>query len=483
MSLPRVTQNELDGALGVLPPSSGDLLAVLGVSSSGPVGLPATYGRVPQLVADFGTGPLVEAAARHIETTGNPVVVVRTGQTTVATMGTIDDDGVAGTSAVTATSGAAPLDDYEVVVEIVNGGTRGTTGITYRTSLDGGRTWSPITALGTGIVLAIPGSGVSFDLAAGTLVAGDTWSCRTTAAAPNATELGAAIDALRVTAVRWGLLHIATPIDATLFDAVETAFAALAPAGKFRAWVASVRTPNVGETEAQYLAAMSTAFASKSTRFGELCAGAAKVTSSVSRRTFRRPVSFVVASREAAVAEHINIADLNLGALVGVSIRDANGNPDEHDESINPGLDDARFTTLRTWEGRSGVFVTRPRIFSSEGSDFDIMPKRRVMNLARRATRSYLELRLNQPIQVDRETGFILEEEALEIEAGGRAALAAVLSGAPKASAWSFVVSRTDNLLSTKTLTATTRVVPLAYVEFIEESIGFTNPALQVQAV
>ncbi|AKF06077.1 DUF2586 family protein [Sandaracinus amylolyticus] len=483
MSQPAVRQTELDGALGILPPSSGDMLAVLGVSSTGPVATPAAYGSVSALVADFGSGPLVEAAARHIETTGNRVIVVRTGQTTSGDVGTIDDDDVAGTSVITETTGNAPVDDYEIVVEIVTGGTRGTTGITYRTSLDGGRTWGAVTALGTATALAIPGTGVSFDLAAGTLVAGDTWSCRTTAPAPNGTELGAAIDALRVSALPWELLHIATPLDATLFDTVETAFSSLASSGKYRAWIASVRMPNAGETEAQYLTAQSTAFASKATKVGELCAGACKLVSSVSRRTYRRPVSFVVASREANVPHHINIADINLGPITGCSIRDENGNPDEHDESINPGLDDARFTVLRTWEGIAGVYVNRPRIFSAEGSDFDIMPKRRVMNLARRATRAYLQRRLNQPIQVDRTTGFILEEEAQEIEAGGNAALAGVLSGAPKASGWSMVLSRTDNLLSTKTLTVTDRIVPLAYVEFIEEQIGFENPALQVQAV
>lgn len=481
MALPGVTQTELDGALGILPPSSGELLAVIGVSSAGAVNTPATYGRVSALTAAFGTGPGVEAAARHIQTTGNPVVFVRTGQTTAGAYGSIVDAGVVGTSAVTADS-TVPLDDYEVLVRVATGGTIGVAGITYQHSLDGGRTLSPITALGTAGTITIPGSGVGFDLAAGTLLVGDTWSVRTAAPAPNGTELAAALEALRVSAVTWGIAHIACPLDAAGFDVVETGFAALTGVGKFRAWVGNVRMPNVAETEAAYLSAQSTAFATKATKVGELCAGAVKVISSVSGRQFRRPVSFTIASLEASASQEINIADINRGSITGASIRDINGNPDEHDESISPGLDDARFTTLRTWEGIAGVYVTRPRLLSAQGSDFDIMPKRRVMNLARAATRAYLTRRLNQPIAVDRATGFILEEEALEIEAGGNAALAAVLSGSPKASGWSFVVSRTDNLLSTKTLNATTRVIPLAYVEFIEESIGFLNPALQTVA-
>lgn len=483
MSQPAVTQTELDGALGVLPPTGRGMLAIIGVSSAGPVDTPATYGRVSSLVADFGVGPLVEAAARHIVTTGNPVVVVRTGQTTAGDYGTIVDSGVTGTTAVVETPATEPLDDYEVAVRITLGGTLGTGPISYQYSLDGGRNWSPVQSLGTGLVIAIPDSGVSFTLETGeTLVTGDTWSVPTSAPAPNGTELTAAVNALRDSAVVWELVHVATPLDATLFDTLETAFAGIFSAKKYRAWVGSVRMPGVGESEATYLSSLSSAFSAKATVVGELCAGACKVISSVSGRKYRRPVSFVVASLEASVDEHIDIADVNLGAIVGCSIRDDNGNPDEHDESINPGLDDARFTVLRTWEGRSGVYVNRPRIFSAEGSDFDLMPKRRVMNLARAATRSFLERRLNQPVLVDRTTGFIREADALEIEAGGRAALGARLSGKPKASGWSMVIARNDNLLSTKTMTVTTRIVPLAYVEFIEETIAFENPALQVQA-
>lgn len=482
MSQPRVTQTELDGALGVLPPSSGKLLAIVGVCSAGTIDSPATFGRAAPLIAAFGVGPAVEAAARHIEITGDPVIIVRTGQTTAGDYGSIDDSAVDGTSAITETSGAEPLDDYEVRVRVTLGGTIGTGPISYQWSLDGGRNWSPVTALGTANVLAIPGSGVSFDLGAGTLVTDDEWSVRTSAPAPTAAELGTALDALKASVAAWELCHIAAPIDATIFDTVETKFASMPAAGKYRAWIGNIRMPNEGESEATYLSTQSTAFAAKATVVGELCAGACKVVSSVSGRKYRRPVSFAVASEEASEPAHIDIADVNRGSIVGVSITDDDGNPDEHDESVNPGLDDARFTVLRTWEGLAGVYVNRPRIFSAEGSDFDIMPKRRVMNLARDATRRYLQRRLNQPVLVNSTTGFILESEALEIEAGGRAALAAVLSSSPKASGWSFVVARNDNLLSTKTMTVTTRIVPLAYVEFIEESVAFENPALRVVA-
>jgi hypothetical protein len=236
------------------------------------------------------------------------------------------------------------------------------------------------------------------------------------------------------------------------------------------------------EDEATYLASLSSAFEEKTTTQGMLCAGATKMTSSVTGRKYRRPASFVLAARSATVSEEIDIADVNLGALTAVSIRDSNGNPDEHDESNDPGLDDARFCVLRTVEGYPGVYCNRPRLFSNDTSDFQLMPHRLVLDIAEDALQAYMMRRLNKPIVVSKDSGFILEEEALEIEAGANAILAAALLAKPKASAASLVLSRTDNLLSTKTLTGEARVVPLAYPETINLTVGYLNPALQTVA-
>jgi hypothetical protein len=128
------------------------------------------------------------------------------------------------------------------------------------------------------------------------------------------------------------------------------------------------------------------------------------------------------------------------------------------------------------------VYVNRPRIFSAAGSDFRLVPHRRVLNLGHAALRAYFLRRTSRPILVSAATGFILEEEALEIESGARAAMRAELLAKPKASAILFTLSRTDDLLTTQTLTGQGRVVPLAYPEFINLDLGFFNPALQVIA-
>lgn len=482
MTQPKVTITELDGSLGVLPPSSGRLMAVIGVSSSGTANVPASYGKISALTAAKGYGPLVEAAARHIELTGDPVVVVNTGTTTNGAAGAVTFTGT-GTSVVTVDATVYPYDDYEVYFLVVTGGTRGTAGITFRYSLDGGKNMSALVSLGTAITYTIPNAGVKVDFAAGTLVAGDYWSCRTTAPIYNAAQLGAAFDALRLSTHAVEIVQVAGVVDGTTFDTIATKRASSYTAGKYITIVANTRTPNLAESEATYLAAMDTIFSAKSDSAIALCSGSCRLISSVSGRNYRRPVSFVAASFEASKSEEINAADINLGALVGVSVRDSNGNPEQHDETANPGLDDSRYYVLRTWEGYQGVYVNRPRLFSAEGSDFRLVPHRRVLNLAHSALRAYFTRRLNKPVLVNASTGYILEEEALEIEAAARAVMRAVLLAKPKASGIEFTLSRTDNLLSTQTMTGQARVIPLAYPEYINLDLGFKNPALQTQAV
>jgi hypothetical protein len=482
MSQPAVTITELDGALGVLPPSAGALFALLGVSSDGTEDTPATYARITDLVADFGYGPLIEAAAHYLERYGRPVVVVKTGATTAAAAGAVTFEGT-GTSVVTVdVDPLAPFDDYEVVFEVVLGGIIATGPITLRWSLDGGRTFAPAVSLGVATSYTIPNSGVVVNFAAGDLDTGDSFSFSTSAPKWNTTEIGTALDALKNSLVNWELAHVVGDIAGADFDVIDPKFTGLMTAGKYKAWMGTFRMPTSGESEATYLGAFGTAFNSKASVHGMICAGACWLISSVSGRRYRRPVGFPIAARQAFVSHEINIADVNLGSLPGVSLYDDLGNVVHHDESVNPGLDDARATVLRTWDGIQGVYVNRPRILSAAGSDFDVFPHRRVINLAHAALRQYFIRRLSRPVRVDEATGFILEADALEIEAGARAAMRAVLLAKPKASAIQFTLSRTDNLLSTKTMTGTARIVPLAYPEQIELEVGFLNPALQTQA-
>ena len=484
--IPQVNLNELDGALGTLPVGS-KRCAFVGVATAGPTDTPAAFSRTTNIVSNFTRGPMPEAAAYWVQNYKAPAICVRTGQSTAGTKDAIAL-AVTGTSVITATGATLADDDVDAYFKTINGGTIGVAGITYQWSLDGGRTLSPVTALGTANTFVFPNSGgLGFSFAAGTLIAGDLAQQRAYAPRWNNTEIGTALTALRVSALDWDVAVIVGTIDSTAFDAIVTAFAAMPE----KMWIAGTRMPTAGETEAAYKTALDTIFSAKADTHVAIVAGAALTTSAISFRSYRRPFLFGAGARLASLSEERDGAVKDDGPLPGVSIRDANGNAIEHDETVNPGLDDSRYVAARSWANTGGVYINNPNLLSPTGSDFQFVQHRRIMNLLRRTVREYFESRLSREVLVDASTGFILETEAIEMETGCDALCRAVLRAKPKCSGGGIdgkanrfcKVSRTDLILSTKTITVQGSVIPLAYPKAINIDLGFKNPALQVKAV
>lgn len=478
MTTPSVETNQVDGALGVLPSSAGRLYVCVGTSSAGTPATPATFARQSDLVTANGQGPAIEDACYHIQRTGKPVLFVKAATVTDGGYGT-PVDGITGTSDVAVASAVKPYDMYDFIFEVVTGGTRGTPGITYRYSLDGGENWSPITALGTDVAITTPEGNVGLTFAAGTLIAGDRYSFRTTAPAYDSTSLLAALTALGQSSMPWRLVHVGGAVSATLAAVIETWMTGLASKSKNRAYICNTRVPTPGESEATYASSIGTDFASFVTKHGKVCAGATDLVSGVSGRYYRAPFSRGVGSRAAVVGIQINIANIDDGGpIAGARIRDALGNVKHHDETVNPGLDDLGFCVARTWDDEPGVFVNRPRLKCSPSSDYQLMPHRLVMNEGLDIAQSFLRKRLSKDILVDPTTGYISELDAVEIERAATALLTTEMTNQRECSRAWVVLSRTDNILSTKSMRAWLRIVPLGYPETIYLEAGFVNPAL-----
>jgi len=480
--IPAVSLTQLDGGLGIQSPLSGDLPAVIGCSTTGTAATPGTYTRIADLKTAFGAGPLVEAAAMLIEQTGKPVVCCKAATVTDGAQSDLVVTGKTGLSVVTLTAGVKPIDEYDVRILIVNGGTVGSAGITYRWSLDGGRTYSPIAALGTATTIAITDgtqvTGVSFDLTAATLVTGDYWTCRTSAPQSDATTLLAATTALTNSTLDWDFALLTDNATATNVAALHVWMGALFTAGKDRAFLAGFRRPTLAETEATYLTAWGSAFGSVSTTYGAVGYGYAKTRSSVSGRVYKRSPAWSAAVRAVQLYLGQDMAEVALGPLAGVTLSDANGNPDDHDEYINPGGDTARGLTLRTIPGYAGAYICNPRMLHPTGSDFQYWQFRTVMNKACEIVRQTLSGRLSKAIRLNA-AGTILESEARDIEALVNAKLKAALLSQPSCSSVTFVLNRDDVVLSTQTLTGDVRIVPLAYPKQINVILAFNNPALR----
>jgi hypothetical protein len=140
---------------------------------------------------------------------------------------------------------------------------------------------------------------------------------------------------------------------------------------------------------------------------------------------------------------------------------------------------------LRTWDGEQGVYVCNSRLFSPSGSDYQWFEHRRVMNLLKRTTRIYFQRRLSKPIKVDLKTGFILESEAVAMEAACNAAIRGAIMAKPMASGGAFgpnafvKINRSTDLLHGADLLVQEGLVPLFYPKRIIVNTGFSNPSVQ----
>src|SRR6185312_15026824 len=223
-----------------------------------------------------------------------------------ATYGTINKTGT-GTSAITAGT-THPADSYPVTVNFITGGTIGVAGITYQYSLDGVN-FSAVQALGTANTLTIPnfsqgGSpGVSFALGAGTIVAGDSFTCQTSHAQSTDTDLPAALEALRITKSPWEGVLIDQDLQSGEVALIDTWLQGLEKVGKFRFFLANSRMKQAGETEAAFATAMQALVAAQTpTIRGCVGTDGAELTSTLTGLTLPRPTSVLLGARAMKIA-------------------------------------------------------------------------------------------------------------------------------------------------------------------------------------
>lgn len=455
----------LDGALGLLATSSDAVRALIGVSSNGTVNEVNAFSTKEDVAAALGYGPLVEAAAHSLDIAGGTVICVRVDGNVAAIIGAVTkSNGAAPIVAITGT----PVDDFEVVIEIVATGILGAG--TFRFSLDGGATWSTTrTITATTGINALGDSGLIATFAAGSYTAEDTFSFDATAAKFDAGALGEAIDALLEDSREWGFIHVVgLPVDGTAAAVLAaTLITSLAEAEAAHRYAFGII-----ETPAELAGGELTPFEAVADKRLCVAAGGLRIASPISRHQLVRSVAFCAAARIAKVAISVDPGRVRDGAIPGVLEL-------IYDERLSPGADDAGFLAMCTRIGRAGFYVNQGTMKAAEDSDYQTVDRIRVINRACKVARDGLMRYLLDNIVVDSATGYIDEIEAVNIENAINSQLeAALITSLPRhASSTRVELPRNVNLLTTSQITARVRVVPLATAREIVAEVGLENPA------
>lgn len=478
--IPQANLTKLDGAVGVAPSSLDGVCAVVGPSVLGTVNQPFALTKLDGIRTAFGSsGKLSQAMAFVLAKARKPVVGVKCATTTAAAYGTVTK---VGTGTFTPTAGATPPDDdYPVLIKFLTAGTVGTAGITYQYSLNNGRTFSAVIALGTANSIVIPGN-ITIQLGAGTVVVGDQVTASTTSASPTGTDIVNALEALRITGIRYEAVLWANTLTPTEAAVIEAWNLLRQPEGRFRHYYLNARVRGAVETRAAYLTAMQTLWAPFQTIDGSVGYDGAEIVSPLDGSRLLRPTSWVACARAMSLPNvGVDPAYMQLGQ-VAAFIQDDNGNPLYHDEATFPGADDLGFTTLRTAmvDGVLGVYLNNVRTFKL-GSDFRWLQQARVVNKAAEIVYSALTKMLSLGVETNPPgapgAGFITEPAALNIETNVNSQLGSLVVSPGLASYAAMTLSRSDNVLATDTLTAAVEVQFLGYVKTFSVTIAAKNPA------
>jgi hypothetical protein len=172
------------------------------------------YSRVQEVLNDHGYGPAPEAVAHNTQLNKLPSLVVGLTTATPGAINNVDTTGVTGTAAPSFSG--APYDDERLRIEIVDGGSLGTAGISFRVSRDGGASFLGGTIrLGTALTYLIPGTGVTvtFGASGRTLVAGDVLLANCTGPMWDAAGLSAGFDLVRNQPVRPRIILLCGDVD------------------------------------------------------------------------------------------------------------------------------------------------------------------------------------------------------------------------------------------------------------------------------
>lgn len=458
-----------DGGLGILPEDTTATSWKVGSSSLGVAGNVYTFRGTDtsSVVATLGYGPLVDATIYHLLHSGGKTVYCY--KATTSTAGSNSAVTAVGTSPALTLTGA-PYNQAEGVVQVMASGVIGTS--TFRYSIDGGDTFSEIIA--TAATYLIAELGVTLNFAAGSYVAGDSYSWTSTAPGMTTTNVGNALDAIIASPLEAGFVHIVgVPADAAATAALTTLLQT-----KMEAAIAAKKYLfAIHGSAAVDKALLIASHVSVSAKYVMACAGFCELVNDRTGAIEKRSSDIVLAARVARNPLSVDLArdaaDSALDPVARISTlvpQGALAASGYHDEAATPGLNAARFATLMTFTGKAGHYVTNGAMMAPAGSDFGLVQFVRIA--LRGAQLFYLWSldNLSQRIRKDPATGYILPAVANALEDDATAYLRAGIG--QHVDGISVIINRSDNLSADPTLRYKIRLVGPAYAKEISWELG-----------
>lgn len=500
----------LDNGAGVVVVPQSSVAVVIGTCSAGTAAQVVASRDPNQLVTAVGSGPAVDLAALLISV-GGTVLFMKAAQAVAGFVGVVTAFAT-GTSVVTVTGN--PYDSYLVKFLVTAGGTRGTTGIRFKVSLDAGRNYGPEIALGTAVTYALTGTGITLAFASGTMVAGESVTFQCTEPLTSTANVQACLVALEASpyaVTGWGTLVIVGGLSAVQADSavgwsganastIEGFLDTMVTTKTWTRAMISARDAKLpvslwggaGETETAWAAAVALDYSAVSAKRISAWAGHYNIPSqypvaAAGLPRMRRPAMWAVAARQVTFGKgtprsgpQTHAGRVSDGALAPIVVDPTNDPTDGfiyHDELQSPSLDVARFGSLRKRKGKPGYFVVQPRLMAPSGSIFakpQGLPIGLVADIGCALLQQSNDENINSDVRLN-DNGTIDEIAAQGIEIAVRAVLRDNMLAKNMVSNFSYVIDRSVNVRNTDTVGFTSTLTLRGYLLEIDGTLGFSS--------
>lgn len=450
----------------------------MGCCEKGDLNTVYAFSNYSDVVDELGQGPLAEDLCYALAVGGGPVYATRLDAVADGAAGAVTKTYTTpteGTGTLTVDGASKPLDAYDARLFVVKAGRLGDAEFLY--TLDNGYTMSQQLVIPSGGSYTIPSTGVTLTFANGagvdeTFNVGDVFSFTCTAPTYGATELADGVDALMAVNLSLASLvlsgaHADAATSATLAAAVglhaESLFAQMR-------YVRTIIDAGAGTPAAAITGYASMQSARVCVAYGDCNVVSVKPIPGWS--TPRRPISQVVAGRCASILISTDPARNASGALPGVVAI-------SHDEFRKELLDQKGFTTLRTWQGERGFYITNARLMCAPGSDYQYWQYGRVMDTAcDTVARAQFPL-VSSAVKLNSD-GTVAASSADKWEKQVGAQLRVNLLDPDNAEGFSghvtdlsYKVDTTNNVQQSGVVKTRVAVQPLGYAKQIETELGF----------
>lgn len=474
---PSVDVNVIDGGLRLLA-LNGQLPLVIGGSSLGTVDTLYSFSSATAVKDSLGIGDAVECAAPVADSIG--CLVLKTSTTTAGANSAVTKTAI-GSSTGTVTLAGAPYARFRGRVEIRTTGGLGTA--RFRYSIDGGYTFSEELTVPAGGTYAIPGTNITATFVPGAgptnFESGDLHTWTSTAPLFTTADLSTAITALwaqllgiQIKQVFFAGKHASAADAATMFAAIATHMTSFESREHFARAIMDAGTDTVSNVR--------TSMAAVSDRRIQVVYGDADVA------TFNALAGYGIPRMAAmnCVAERCAIAQIseNPGRYLSGSLRGVRAIT--HDEGANTSFFESdKITTLRSFNGEAGFYVTNGFLKSPGGSDFQYYDYGRLIDevcaVTNAQVRRYL---LSKKRALTDGTGRIDPRDADIIDSEVNQELQTAVMDPENvegykghASGVQATTSRNHNLLTTRNLIVNTATVPLASIDGATINVGLAR--------